>query len=269
MSMNGKTPDFLLVGAMKGGTTTLYYDLGRHPDLHLPENKEPEILVKHAGASAILAAYARHFRNAGPDQLCGEASTAYTKRPDHEGVAERARAALGPDVRIIYIKRDPVARAMSHFRHDRQHGEVSEPFTEAVRNHRRYVHYGSYDWQIAPWRAAFGADHVLEIELEDYTAHRQERLDEVLRFLGADPARLGPLDPGLKANSADEQKAIANPLLRAIIHSDLYQNRIKRLVPRGLRERARRAILPEPEKVEIDIPPETREFILRETATGR
>ncbi len=94
--MSGGKPDFLVVGAMKGGTTTLYFDLGAHPDLHLPEPKEPEVLVRHADPAAIREAYAAHFRNARPGQLCGEASTVYTKRPDHEGVAERARQASGP-----------------------------------------------------------------------------------------------------------------------------------------------------------------------------
>lgn len=268
--MSGKRPDFLpdflIVGAMKGGTTTLYYDLGLHPDFHLPENKEPDILVANTEAQAIRDAYALHFRAARPGQRCGEASTAYTKRPDHEGLAERARAALGPDLRIVYITRDPVARALSHYRHDRQHEKVAEPFDEAVRRHARYTDYGRYAWQIAPWREAFGEDAVRVIRLEDYAADRETQLADLVRFLGADPGRLGTIDTGAVANSAAEQKTIGNPVLRAIIFSDFYQKRIKPLFPRSLREAVRRTVLPPPAREEIAVTPETRAFIEARTA---
>lgn len=260
--MSGGKPDFLVVGAMKGGTTTLYFDLSAHPDLHLPELKEPEILVRHTDPASIRKAYASHFRNARAGQLCGEASTAYTKRPDHQGVAERARDVLGPDLRILYITRDPVARAVSHFRHDLQHGKVRGNLETAIRAHRRFVDYGRYAWQIAPWKAAFGEDRVKMINLDDYSASRREMLDDILRFIGADPARLGEIDPEAKANSAQEQKTIANPLLSRFIFSNFYQQRVKGLIPRGLRERARRAILPPPADNRIEVSPALRSYIL-------
>jgi hypothetical protein len=260
--VSGEKPDFLIVGAMKGGTTTLYYDLGAHPDLHLPELKEPEILVRHTDVGDIRKAYAAHFRNARPDQFCGEASTAYTKRPDYEGVAERALAAAGPDLRILYITRDPVARAVSHFKHDRQHGKVEGTFENAIHTHARFVGYGRYAWQIAPWKAAFGDDRVMVIDLADYAASRRETLEAILRFIGADPARLNPIDADARANSSSEQKTIENPLLRNIIFSEVYQRRMKQFIPRGLREKVRRTILPPPPDDRIEVPSDLRSYIL-------
>ena len=109
------TPDFLIVGAMKAGTTTLYHDLSEHPDIFLPVLKEPEVLTTLERLDEMRAYYARLFRPARPGQLKGEASTAYTKRPNNEGVAEKARALCGDGLKIIYIRRDPVERIRSQY----------------------------------------------------------------------------------------------------------------------------------------------------------
>lgn len=258
-------PDFLIVGAMKAGTTTLYYDLARHPDLFLPAYKEPEILVQEDGAR-VLEAYAEHFRGAAAGQICGEASTAYAKRPEFEGVPERALAILGPGLRIIYIRRDPVARAVSHYKHDRQMRLVDLEFEDAVRRCPRYVDFGRYDWQVAPWIAAFGGDNVLEIDLDAYSAARRETLEKVLSFIGADPARLLPVEDQPVLNSASEPKHIPNPLLRRAILSTFYQRRIKPLVPAEWRTRARRALLRRPDEVDLTVSPDLARFIREQSA---
>ncbi len=159
---------------------------------------------------------------------------------------------------MLYITRDPVARAVSHFKHDLQHGKVEGSFESAVRSHSRFVDYGRYEWQIAPWKAAFGEERVLVVDLAAYSASRRATLDEILRFIGADPARLGDIDPEAKANSSAEQKTIRNPLLSSFIFSDFYQRRVRGLIPRSLREKVRRAILPPPADDRIEVPPELR-----------
>ena len=246
---------------MKAGTTTLFHDLSRHPDLCLPEPKEPEILVNGGDQASMARAYDRHFRSARPGQLKGEASTAYTKRPLNEGVAEIARALCGPDLRIVYIRREPVARALSHYKHDKQHGEVGETFAEAVRIHPRFIDYGRYDWQIQPWIETFGAERVLQFDLEDYSARRKELVEQVLAFLGVDPARMPAIDPEAVSNSASEQKHISNPALRTLVYSDFYQKVVKPAVPRSLRERARRSVLPPPKQEKVEVDAATAEFI--------
>lgn len=86
-----RRPDFLIIGAMKAGTTTLYRDLVDHPNIFLPEQKEPNTLVMYGSdMRRIIDDYASLFARSPQDAICGEASTAYTKRPDNEGVAARA-----------------------------------------------------------------------------------------------------------------------------------------------------------------------------------
>jgi hypothetical protein len=253
---------------MKGGTTTLYHDLSKHPDLCLPEPKEPEILVRHEDAEAARAAYAAHFRIASEGQICGEASTAYTKRPLHEGVAAKAKRVCGAELKIIYMRRDPVSRALSQYKHEKQQGLIAEPFDEAVRRHGRFIDFSRYDWQIAPWAEAFGRERLLQLDLESYSADRVATLARVLDFIGVDPARIGDIDPESVSNSAAEQKHIPNPVLRTLVYSDLYQHVIKPRLPRSFRERARRSILPPAEKAEIEVQPATARFIMDQLDRG-
>lgn len=243
-----RLPHFLIVGAMKAGTTTLYRDLVRHPDIFMPAQKEPETLVRFGeDAAAMREDYASLFRPAGLGDILGEASTAYTKRPSHEGVAARARALCGPELKIVYIRRDAMERSVSHYAHERQLGTISETFGEALRAHPRLIDYSRYDWQIAPWIEAFGPENVLQFDLEAYSRDRRAGLARILEFVGADPARLPPVEIEGAYNRRDEQKTIGNPWLRGLIYSDVYQRGLKRLIPFRLRETVRHLLLPKPD----------------------
>ena len=90
-----RLPDFLIVGAQKAGTTSLYFDLLKNPAVFMPSDKElGNLLDDDVCTPPGRAAYAKRFRRARPDQLCGEATTSYTKLPDHPGVSDRARRVL-------------------------------------------------------------------------------------------------------------------------------------------------------------------------------
>ncbi len=121
-----RLPDFLIIGAQKAGTTTLYRDLLANPAIFLPIDKEPgnlceDDLLTDTGRSA----YARHFANASTDQLCGEATTSHTKRPDVLGVPARARRLLGDKLKVIYLVREPISRIISHHHHELTSSEVT------------------------------------------------------------------------------------------------------------------------------------------------
>ena len=254
------TPDFMVVGAMKAGTTTLYRDLLRHPRVFLPTNKEPEVLVHFPTAATATAEYAELFKRAGAGQKKGEASTAYTKRPTYEGVAELAREVCGA-IRIIYLRRDPIERMISHYKHFLQHGLISGSFAEVVARDDTLVDYSRYDWQIAPWIEVFGADAVLQLDLDDYSRNRRKTLERVIAHIGLDPASTHDVDVQVVANRAEEAKTISNPVLDRIVASGLYQKRLKPLIPAHAREKLRHLVLPEVASPEIDIPEETLAYI--------
>ena len=114
--MSGRNPDFLVIGAMKAGSTTLHTYLSRHPDLYLHERKEPGFFSREERYARGIEWYRALFADARPDQLCAESSTCYTRWPHFADVAPRIRQHV-PEVRFVYIMRDPVARAYSHYAH--------------------------------------------------------------------------------------------------------------------------------------------------------
>jgi len=258
--------DFLIVGAMKAGTTTLYRDLITHPDIAMPEQKEPETLVRFTSLDDIRRDYRDLFANAPHGSIRGEASTAYTKLPVYPGVAERARALSNGKLRIVYIRRNPLERIISHYKHERQHRRIDMPISHALREVPELIDFSRYDWQIAPWKACFGEENVLEIDLEVYAADRAGMAKKVVAHLGADPARLPAPDSRLVANSAREMKRIDNPLLDRFVRSVFYQRSIKPAVPRPWREATRRTILPSVPEIDIELSDHDRAFIASELA---
>jgi hypothetical protein len=239
-----KLPDFLIIGAMKAGTTTLYRDLMTHPRVFFPIDKEPGNLTDDAVLGGEgLAGYAALFAGAAPGQIAGEASTAYTKRPTHEGVAARARTLLGPDLRVIYLMREPVSRVISQHRHELTSGEIGErSLDEAVARHPRLLDYSRYAMQLEPWLDALGRGRVLALEMEAFTADRAGTVARVQRFLGLEPMP-ERVEADRVYNRSDE-KPVMRGRWRGVQQSWAYQRLVRPVLGVGIRQWLRVALLP-------------------------
>jgi Sulfotransferase domain len=143
---------FLIIGAQKAGTTSLFEYMRRHPEIHMPPEKEVSFFNRRhdLGPSWYMETV---LRNAPPGAVCGEASVGYMVGTPYGDIAKNAlsdpRAGdpypdplesviprrikeLLPDVRLICVLRDPVARAYSHYQMTVLEGAESRPFDEAV-----------------------------------------------------------------------------------------------------------------------------------------
>ena len=107
-------PDFIIIGAAKAGTTSLYALLDRHPDIFMPTPKEPEFFARDDRYADGIDRYAELFADAAPHQKVGEASTIYSLAPFFGQTAQRIKTHL-PDVKLIYVMREPVSRAYSFY----------------------------------------------------------------------------------------------------------------------------------------------------------
>ena len=238
-----KLPGFLIVGAMKSGTTTLYRDLQSNPRIFMPDDKEPESLIHDAvRGEEGRAAYASLFRRARDNQLCGEASTAYTKRPTYGEVPDRARSVLGATLKIIYVVREPVARAISHHRHLAGIKQLPADFDAAVRRDNTLIDYGRYAMQIEPWIEAFGCEQVRVICFEQYVEARPATVDGLCRFLGVrdQPHQVD----SQRVYNKSEGKPQMVGVWRGLRGNFLYDRIVRPLLPPPVRERLRRALLP-------------------------
>ena len=230
-----RLPDFLIIGAMKSGTTGLFMDLCEHPRIYLPDNKEPHFLCSDKVLSEEgQQEYAALYTGAGPEQLVGDGSTGYSKLPDRPGVIERAVAVLPDNFRAIYIIREPISRIISQHYHEFTEGKVGPDIDREVRRHARYVDFSRYHWQLQPWIEAIGRDRVHVVFFENYKLDRAAEVARTCEFLGLDSAELTPLDES-KVHNAGDGKPVPSQWWVKFRQNTFYKNAIRPLVSPKLR----------------------------------
>jgi hypothetical protein len=218
-------PDFLIIGAQRCGTTSLYRYLEKHPQvIGAAPSKGVHYFDVHHERS--LRWYRAHFptrrrrHRAGKGAVTGEASPYYVFHPHGP---DRVRAAV-PNVRLILMLRDPVVRAFSQYQQEYARGfDDAETFEQALElepgrlagerermladpgydspamQHYAYVARGEYAMQLEAWRARFDPDQLLVIQAEEFFADPGTTYGSVLEFLGLPvPAR----PPQFKAHNA-------------------------------------------------------------------
>lgn len=264
-------PDFLIIGAMKSGITTLYRDLQTNPSIFMPEDKESHSLCDDAVLTpAGREAYARLFRPAREDQLCGEASTGYTKLPDYPGVVGRAAATLPGHAKFIYVVRDPIARLVSHHHHALTEGRCSSSIEEALRELPELIEYSRYWTQVRPWVDRFGAERVRVVVFESMVKDRVGACVSLCEWLGV-RARPELVDPGTVHN-ASERKPVLTGGWRALQQSWVYQRALRPVLSHTVRRTLRESLLPKAperpggpsegvlERLRAEFAPEVREL---------
>jgi hypothetical protein len=179
-------PNFLIIGAAKAGTTSLYHYVRSHPQAFMPERKELSFFCEEFNWKRGVDWYERHFEGAGPAVGVGEASPRYTVYPVYRGVPARI-AGLLPDVRLVYLVREPIKRMQSHYLDRVIHGLESQPIEQALLGNTFYLSSSSYALQLEQYLGYFPRDRILVILSEDLQRNRQEALSRVFRFLGIDP----------------------------------------------------------------------------------
>ena len=180
-------PNFLIIGAMKAGTTSLYEYLRHHPEVFMPETKELDFFIERHNWSRGLAWYESQFAGAGAATAVGEASPNYTKGHDDPDVAARIADTL-PDVRLIYLVRHPIERMVSMYRQTVADGVESRPIEEAFDANRDYLRTSMYAWQLEPYLERFPREHILVLTTESLRRKRTATVARVFEFLGVDPS---------------------------------------------------------------------------------
>lgn len=238
-----RLPDFLIIGAMKSGTTGLFFDIASHPRVFLPDDKEPHALCDDAVlGDEGKSQYAKLYVDASEDQLVGDASTGYSKIPDRPGVVDRAVAVLPTDFRTIYIVRDPIARIISQHYHEYSHGKVGPDINAVVREHPRYVQFSRYAWQLQPWLEAIGRERVHIVYFEHYKANRSNAVYDACRFLGLNADDLPEINPGEVFNAGDG-KPVPGAIWKQLRENKLYKTLIRPLVSTQARDAMRARLL--------------------------
>lgn len=234
-------PHFLIVGAMKAGTTSLYDELANMPGIFMSPEKEPEDLAfPDIEQRRGLVRYESKFSGAKPEDRIGEASTAYTKYPQFKDAPRRALEILGPDIKLIYMVRHPVSRMISHYTHVWGDGRETRDIDTALVEDPLYEHFSRYGEQIDRWREYYSDDQILLVSFEEFTTTPSVTLRAVRQFLGLD----GEYAPANAHRNSGKDRHVfgQRSLARAIIKSPLYLRYIKPVAPSHLREALKRRL---------------------------
>jgi GT2 family glycosyltransferase len=235
--MSRRLPDFVIVGAMKCGTSTLHEQLARQPGFFMSEPKEPCFFSDDQVWERGFDWYADHFARAAPGDLCGESSTHYTKLPTYRHTVGRLKQHL-PDAKFIYVMRHPIERLRSQFIHEWTERKVSPSIEEAILHFPPLVEYSRYAMQLRPFFEAFGSARLLPVFFERMIAEPQAELERVCRFLGY--SGKPTWDPSLGEQNISAQRLRTSPVRDAIAYAPVISQVRSHLVPRAVRDRIKR-----------------------------
>ncbi len=181
----GALPTYIIIGAMKCGTTSLHHYLSKHPQISTSGQKELDFFLIAPAFGKGVDWYASQFDDTRP--VRGESSPNYSKAHLFSGVPERMYSVV-PDCKLIYVVRNPIDRAISHYLHgwvaERESRPVSEAFQDLDGNN--YALTGRYALQLERFLEYYREDQVMVVVAEDLLHDRLASLSRVFRFLGVD-----------------------------------------------------------------------------------
>lgn len=247
--------DFMMIGAQKCGTTSLAAQLAQHPGICFCSTKEPGFFHQHADWREQLSSYHALYAPK-PGQLCGEASTMYTFLPEWRETHQRLFT-YNPDLKLIYIMRNPVERVISNYTHDLVRNFVKAGPDTAVFQDPVYLNRSRYAVQMRPYRELFGAEKILLLIFEEYVRDQGRALEQVATFLGINPQPFAEMQ-AVHAHQSVGNYQLRSETARTVARSPLFR-RLRAYVPAAVRQPIRRRF-----SQKLDVQPEFSSTLRRE-----
>jgi tetratricopeptide (TPR) repeat protein len=198
-------PDFIIIGTVKGGTTSLYNYICQHPEVLPATEKEVRFFNKQFNQQFEVGKdwYFAHFPPipAGAKFLTGEGSPTYIYEDE---VAARIKKTV-PDVKLIAVLRNPVDRAVSHYYMLKKLGQENRSWEKAIDgemevlskltnqsleegifsyNKMGYLRWGLYVYFLQEWTRLFPKNQLLILKSEDLYQQPEQTMKQVFDFLG-------------------------------------------------------------------------------------
>ena len=237
---NVQLPDFLVAGTGRSGTSSLYFYLREHPEIYMPEFKEPHFFnfigqpsPHHNMPPWTIHDYANLFASAGQDQLIGEASASYlyyfeeSIRNIQMVYGERYR-----HLKIMVILRNPIERAWSYYMLGRRRGYEKDYF-EMIKDYNQggkkifhdFIRSGLYCDQLLAYLQAF--PHFRIILFEELQQQPECTVRKIFEYLGVRDKTYLPQNVKTVYNASGGPK---NRLLAPVYNFLFMDNRVKKLL---------------------------------------
>lgn len=233
-------PTFFVIGAPKCGTTSLHVYLRRHPEISMSSVKEPFVFAAEDWRSR-LSEYTGLLDPTAA--VRGESSTVYSQFPHFGEVPARIEAVV-PEASFLYIVRDPVDRALAHYRQRVVDGKERRSPEGALADYAEpdsvYLAASRYATQLRLYLRRFSRNRVLVLDQEELRERRVRTLAKVFEFLGVDPSA-GVVSREARLNAREDQR-LATAAGRRLSGSRLLEVARGLPLPARVRRQARRAI---------------------------
>ncbi len=179
------TPTFVLGGAPKAGTTSVYHYLDQHPQVCMSARKETSVFIDDRSLEWLSENYYRHYDG---EPAVGEASAGTLGAPE---VTQRVHETL-PEVQLIFVLRDPVERLYSHFTflQGEQAIDPDTSFSRLIRSETDWrntlIDLGRYHKHLTRFEKYFDRDQMLVLLFDDLKADTEAFMKRIFRFIEVD-----------------------------------------------------------------------------------
>jgi len=236
-------PNFLVIGAAKAGTTSLYHYLNQHPQIYMSPRKETYFFMS---SNNEIENYKALFKEANGEIAIGEATPFYLYNKKSPELIKNCL----PQVKLIIVLRDPVDRAYSHFLYWRSQGQ--EPivdFAKAIREepirirdgygiNYHYINQGFYAPQLQRYLNLFDSSNIKINLYSDLVKNPSHFVKEIYNFLDVDDSFAAPTNQALNKTAVPRNKVIdkilktSNPVKE--ISKTLLSDKFRKLIANKL-----------------------------------
>jgi len=241
----GRLPTFMVIGAAKCGTTALNAYLDQHPDVAMCPYKEPHyfstgVLYEHG-----IDWYKGLYAELGPAKACGDASTSYSRAPEYPETPGRIHAAV-PDVRLVYVVREPVSRtesdilqAVKYARHALGLSAEEIDLERLLAENPIAIHSSEYIVQVRAYLEHFDREQLLVLLQSDLREDPHGTLSKIFDHIGVEPSFRVTLAPPKNATS-DFLDGVRDERLLGRLRRLPGYAALRGLIPTGLKQRIKR-----------------------------
>ncbi|MBU1195106.1 MAG: sulfotransferase [Proteobacteria bacterium] len=248
-----KLPNFLVIGAPKSGTTSLFYYLRQHPDIYLPVKKElhyfsyQQIAENSKGPGDLITLdslcdskqkYQNHYAKANKESAIGEFSPSYLY---YANVGEQIKKILDP-VKIIVMLRNPIEKAYSQYMHLVRDQRETLNFYDALmaepeRKKNKwgdiwlYASSSLYTDKLKIYQSIFGSNNVKVVLFKNFINNPDDTLIDIFTFLGVDPTIKCDTKTIYNRSGTSRSKLVAN----FFSNPNVLKTFIKNIFPETLR----------------------------------